>query len=106
MIGMAASGSFAGCISERYADAMNAPFRITTVKTAEGVAVPLPSGLGVVEGTQLDLAPTPGGFQARMVEDLDERTRRWREMLAKLAALPPIPRDIREPIEFPERPGL
>lgn len=78
-----------------------------TFKSGNSVAVRLPKGFGIPEGVELELDRKGDVVTLRVIRNAAaERAR----MLAGLEALKALPKPSyiqkREPIEFPERPGL
>lgn len=82
-------------------------FKSRTFKSGDSVVVSLPEILGIAadvdvtiqhDGTTLTIKPAP---------DPEEEKRKVEAFVAEMRALgPPLPRQPREPIEFPDRPGL
>lgn len=76
-------------------------------KSGNSVAVRLPAELGLEEGLSVTVERDGTGVKIRPVIDPVEEKRKLSELVAALRALGPVG-DVepREPIEFPERPGL
>lgn len=76
-------------------------------KSGNSVAVRLPAGLGFEAGVSVTVESVGDGVKIKRVKDPVEEKRKLSELVAALRALGPID-DVepREPIEFPERPGL
>ncbi len=78
-----------------------------TFKSGNSVAVRLPKGFGIPEGVELELDRAGDVVTLRVIRDAEQDRA---AMLAGLEALKALPKPSyiqkREPIEFPERPGL
>lgn len=78
-----------------------------TFKSGNSIAVRLPKGFGIPEGVELELDRTGDVVTLRVIRDAEQDRA---AMLAGLEALKALPKPSyiqkREPIEFPERPGL
>lgn len=76
------------------------------------IAVHLPTDLAFPEGTVVRVEKVGDGFQIKPVVPLDaaEERRRVQELVARIREIwkdvPRPPLEEREPIEFPDRPGL
>lgn len=86
---------------------MTKPVHTKTFKSGNSVAVRLPKGFAIDAGVEVELDKSGDVVTIRVArEDAEER----RRMLAGLDALDALPRparpETREPIEFPDRPGL
>ena len=78
-----------------------------TFKSGNSVAVRLPVGLGVPANVEVTIERQGEGFVVMPTRDPAEEKRKWLAFLDEMAALPkPSSVQEREPIEFPERPGL
>ena len=86
---------------------MNKPVQTKTFKSGNSVAVRLPKGFGIPEGTEVELDKSGDIVTIRLTRDEAEERRRMLAGLDALKALPkPRHKEKREPIEFPDRPGL
>lgn len=87
-----------------YIRGMNAQTR--TFKSGNSVAVRLPKDLGMEAGVEVRLERV--GNSIRITPEPQEPTlERTRAMLEKLRTMPrPTEREVREPFEYPDRPGL
>lgn len=81
-----------------------------TFRSGNSVAVRLPKELGFEAGTAVTIEKIGSRLEIRPAVDPDEEKRKLREMLDEIAAIwadaPYREIEKREPIEFPERPGL
>lgn len=78
-----------------------------TFKSGNSVAVRLPKGFAIPANTEVELEKTGGTVTIRLKRDPAEAKARMAKMLDALAALGPVGEiEQREPIDFPERPGL
>ncbi len=78
-----------------------------TFKHGNSIAVDLPDVLGVEPGERFTIERTGSGFTLKPIENAAEEKRKLGELMARLLAVGPItPVSVREPIEFPDRPGL
>jgi antitoxin VapB len=77
-----------------------------TFKSGNSVAVRLPSELGFEPDQKVTIERNGGALTIRPVTDPIEEKRRLSRLIETLRALGPIEVEKREPIEFPERPGL
>jgi antitoxin VapB len=79
-------------------------------KSGNSVAVRLPKELGIEAGTPLTIEPNGKGVIIQPAVDPDEEKRKLSELVARIreiwADCEDRPISKREPIEFPERPGL
>ncbi len=86
---------------------MNRPVHSKTFKSGNSVAVRLPKGFAIPAGADVELLQTGNRVTMKLSADPAEAKRRW---LAALDALDKLPKpgeiERREPIEFPDRPGL
>jgi antitoxin VapB len=86
---------------------MTKPVHTRTFKSGNSVAVRLPKGFAIPEGTEVELDKNGDVVTIRLTRDAAEERRRMLAGLDALKALPKPPRiQKREPIEFPERRGL
>lgn len=86
---------------------MNKPVQTRTFKSGNSVAVRLPKGFAIPADTEVELVQSGDTVTIRLARDEAKAKRRMREMLDKLKAIGPIGEiEEREPIEFPDRPGL
>lgn len=94
------------CISRIYTS-MNKPIQTRTFKSGNSVAVRLPKGFAIPADTAVELDKSGDTVTIRLTRDEAEARRRMLEALDALKALPKPPRiQEREPLEFPDRPGL
>lgn len=80
-----------------------------TVKNGNSVAVRLPKELGFTADMAIEIEPNGvgKGITIRPKFDPVEEKRRVTEFVEAMLALgPPLPHQPREPIDFPDRPGL
>lgn len=77
-------------------------------KNANGLAVQLPDYIGFDEDMIVSIETRGNGVSVMPVKPVDpvEEKRKLTEFVAQMLTLDPLPRQEREPIEFPERPGL
>lgn len=86
---------------------MNAPTTSKTFKSGNSEAIRLPKGLGFGIGTEVRIEREGGRLVLTPVSDPAEEKAKLLKLIADLKALPrPDYVEEREPIEFPERPGL
>ncbi len=86
---------------------MNKPVHTKTFKSGNSVAVRLPKGFAVPAGMDVELEKSGNRVTIRLTRDEAEAKRRWLDALDALDRLPkPGKIEAREPIEFPDRPGL
>lgn len=89
---------------------MNKPVHTKTFKSGNSVAVRLPKGLGIGPNETFEITRHGDTLTARRIpskEEEAERLGRFRAMLEELKRLGPVGEiEKREPIEFPDRPGL
>ncbi|MBO9580686.1 MAG: AbrB/MazE/SpoVT family DNA-binding domain-containing protein [Sphingobium sp.] len=89
---------------------MNGPVRTRTFKSGNSVAVRLPRALGVGPDETLAISRQGDVLTARRIPSAAEeaeRLARFRTGLDALKKLPgPAAVEQRDPIEFPDRPGL
>jgi antitoxin VapB len=86
---------------------MTKPVHTRTFKSGNSVAVRLPKGFAIPEGTEVELDKTGDVVTLRLTHDPAEEQARMLKMLDDLAAMPkPSKVQKREPILFPKRRGL
>ena len=89
---------------------MNNPVHTKTFKSGNSVAVRLPRALAIAEGETIAAKRNGDIITLRIIPSAAEeaeRLARFKEMLATLKKIGPVGEiQKREPIEFPERPGL
>ena len=86
---------------------MNNPVQTKTFKSGNSVAVRLPKGFAIPADVAVELEKSGDTVTIRAVRDPVEEKKRFLEMLDELKKLPKPPTiQKREPIEFPDRPGL
>lgn len=86
---------------------MNKPVHTKTFKSGNSVAVRLPKGFAIPADAEVELKKSGDIVTIRTLRDPEEEMARFRQMLDELKALPKPPTiQKREPIEFPDRPGL
>ncbi|MBV8970747.1 MAG: hypothetical protein JO290_00480 [Sphingomonadaceae bacterium] len=89
---------------------MNAITRSKVFLPDRGMALHLPDSLGISEGAEYELIDH--GVEivlmpVRPPESPTEREAQWTKMIDAMRALGPVGEiEVREPIEFPDRPGL
>lgn len=86
---------------------MTKPFQTRTFRSGNSVAVRLPKGFAIPEGAEVELQHAHGTVTMRLMPDREGERARLRKLLDDLEALgAPIEIEKREPIYFPDRPGL
>lgn len=86
---------------------MNAPRATKSFRSGNSEAVRLPKGIGFGVGTHFHVERDGGKIVLTPVSDPAEEKRKWLAFLDELTALPKPPEpEVRERIEFPDRPGL
>jgi antitoxin VapB len=86
---------------------MTKPVHTRTFKSGNSVAVRLPKGFDIPEGTEVELDKSGDVVTLRLTRDAAQVKRRMRKLIEELEAIGPIGEiEKREPIEFPDRPGL
>jgi antitoxin VapB len=86
---------------------MTRPVHTRTFKSGNSVAVRLPKGFAIPEGVEVELDKAGDVVTIRLARDPAEVRERMRKLVEELEAIGPIGEaDEREPIEFPDRPGL
>lgn len=89
-----------------------APYETTTFKSGKGVAMRLPEALGIAPGVRMTIEQSGNLLMVRplkeAVKDPAEEKRKLAKLIEDLQAIGPPPGEIqeRDPIEFPDRPGL
>lgn len=77
-----------------------------TFKSGNSVAVRLPTELGFEAGIAVSVERVGNELKIKPLIDSEEEKRKLDDLVATLLALGPVEIEKREPIEFPERPGL
>lgn len=86
---------------------MTKPVHTRTFKSGNSVAVRLPKGFAIDAGVEVELDKNGDVVTIRISREAAEEKARLLKMLDDLAAIGPIGEvEKREPIEFPDRPGL
>lgn len=86
---------------------MTKPIHTKTFKSGNSVAVRLPKGFAIPAGAEVELDKSGDTVTIRVARDAAREKARMLKMLDELDALPKPPQvEKREPIEFPDRPGL
>lgn len=86
---------------------MNAPVNARTFKSGNSEAVRLPKGLGFGIGKDVRIEREGGRVILTAAKDAVEEKRKLMELIAALDAIGPVGEiEVREPFEFPDRPGL
>jgi len=86
---------------------MTKPVHTKTFKSGNSVAVRLPKGFAIDAGVEIELDKNGDVVTIRLARDVAKEKARLRKLLDDLAAIGPIGEiEEREPIEFPDRPGL
>lgn len=90
-----------------YIHGMTKPVHTRTFKSGNSVAVRLPKGFAIPEGVEVELDKSGDVVTLRLTRDPAEVKSRMRKLIEELEAIGPIGEiEEREPIEFPDRPGL
>lgn len=86
---------------------MNASVKTSAFKTGNSVAVRLPREFGIRAGDELEIVRYGNRIELRPLHNPDEERAKVLELVRRLRELGPVkdPQP-REPIEFPDRPGL
>jgi antitoxin VapB len=86
---------------------MNATVKTSAFKSGNSIAVRLPKDFGIKAGDELELVQRGKKIELRRTVDPDYEKAQLQELVRQLRALGPVddPQP-REPIEFPDRPGL
>lgn len=86
---------------------MNAPRTSRTFKSGNSEAVRLPKGLGFGVGAEVVIERRGNELVLRAAKDPAEEKAKLRRLIDKLNEIGPVGEiEKREPIEFPDRPGL
>lgn len=86
---------------------MTKPVHTRTFKSGNSVAVRLPKGFDIPAGTEVELDRSGDVVTVRLTRDPAEVRSRMRKLIDELEDIGPIGEiEKREPIEFPDRPGL
>lgn len=86
---------------------MNKPIHTKTFKSGNSVAVRLPKGFAIPEGVEVELDKSGDVVTIRLARGAAKVRSRMRKLIEELEAIGPIGEiEKREPIEFPDRPGL
>jgi antitoxin VapB len=86
---------------------MNKPVHTKTFKSGNSVAVRLPKGFAIPEGTEVELDKRGDTVTLRLTRNAAEQKARMLKMLDDLKAIGPVGEiEKREPIAFPKRRGL
>lgn len=86
---------------------MNKPAHTRTFKSGNSVAVRLPKDFGIPAGAEVKLDRKGDTVTLRLARDPAEEKARLMKVLNELKAIGPVGEiEQREPIEFPDRPGL
>lgn len=89
---------------------MNKPVHTRSFKSGNSVAIRLPKVLGLGPDENFEVSRHGDTITVQRIPtetEAAERLRRFRTMLDELKSLPKPPRvEVREPFEFPDRPGL
>ncbi len=86
---------------------MNKPVHTKTFKSGNSVAVRLPKGFAIPEGTEVELDKAGDVVTIRLARDPAKVRNRMRKLIEELEEIGRTGEiEKREPIEFPDRPGL
>jgi antitoxin VapB len=86
---------------------MNATAKTSAFKSGNSIAVRLPKDFGINAGDELELVQRGNKIELRRVVDPEYEKAQLHELVSRLRALGPVKdQQPREPIEFPDRPGL
>ena len=86
---------------------MKVTVKTSAFKTGNSVAVRLPKGFGVKPGVEFELVRGHRNIELRAVVDPDAERAKVLEIVRRLIELGPVKTpQVRDPIEFPDRPGL
>lgn len=86
---------------------MNKPVHTRTFKSGNSVAVRLPKGFAIPEGAEVELDKSGDVVTIRLTRDPAQVRSRMRKLVNELEAIGPMGEiEKRQPIEFPDRPGL
>jgi antitoxin VapB len=90
-----------------YIPDMNAAVKTSAFKSGNSVAVRLPKGFGIKPGDELELVQNSLYIRINRVVDPEFERAQVKELVRILNELGPVKNpEPREPIEFPDRPGL
>ena len=90
-----------------YTRNMNAIVKTSAFRSGNSVAVRLPKAFGIKAGDELELMRGLHKIELRPVLDPDAERAKVVELVRRLRELGPVKNPFaREPIEFPDRPGL
>jgi virulence-associated protein VagC len=90
-----------------YIRTMNATVRTSAFKTGNSVAVRLPKAFGIKPGDEFELVRRGQKIELQPLTDPDQERAKVVELVRRLRELGPVKNpQPREPIEFPDRPGL
>jgi antitoxin VapB len=86
---------------------MNQVVKTNAFKSGNSVAVRLPKAFGVKAGDELELMRGPHKIELRPILDPGAERAKVLELVRRLRELGPVKNPLaRDPIEFPDRPGL
>ncbi len=86
---------------------MTAIVKTSAFKSGNSVAVRLPKAFGIKPGDRLEIEQAGRDLKIHIVDDPDYERAQLAELVRRLRALGPVKSPVpREPIEFPDRPGL
>ena len=86
---------------------MTKPVHTKTFKSGNSVAVRLPKGFAIDAGVEVELDKNGDVVTIRLARDAAQVRSRMRKLVEELEAIGPVGEvKKREPIEFPDRPGL
>lgn len=86
---------------------MTAPIKSSSFKSGNSVALRLPKALGVKPGEQFELVRRGGVIEIHPAVDIAKEKAELSELVRILRKLGPRKNPVlRDPIEFPDRPGL
>jgi antitoxin VapB len=86
---------------------MTKPVHTKTFRSGNSVAVRLPKGFAIPEGVEVELDKSGDVVTIRLARDPAEVKKRMRKLIEELEAIGCSGEiEKREPIEFPDRPGL
>jgi antitoxin VapB len=86
---------------------MNATAKTSAFKTGNSVAIRLPKAFGVKPGDKFELIRKGGHMEIHPLDDPEQERADLAELARILRELGPTKNPVlREPIEFPDRPGL
>ena len=86
---------------------MTKPVHTRTFKSGNSVAVRLPKGFAIAPGAEVELERSGDTVVIRLTRNPEEVRMKMQNLLDELEAIGPVGEiQEREPIEFPNRPGL